>query len=275
MKKLGKKKAFFIIIAVILVAALSVGSYVIYGNYRMRKLPGLSFKDALDYTLANSSDAVVTVGIIRKGQTSYTVFGEDGTELPAEEHIYEIGSLTKTFTAALVEKGIEEGKINLDDTVDRYLDLPEGNSYPTIRQLLTHTSGYKAYYFESPMVGNFLKGRNDFCGISDDMVLNRLSKLSVGDEEHTFNYSNFGYATLGLILESVYGEEYATLMNHFAQDELGLQHTQISDRSGDLGNYWDLKPKECDRWSRANDCKISPGAPKDMELFGKAGRQIF
>lgn len=239
MKKSGKKKAVFIITAVITVAALSVGGYAIYGNYQMSKIPGLSFHDALDYTLAGNSDAIITVGIIQNKQASYTVYGEDGTVLPAEEHVYEIGSITKTFTALLIEKGIEEGKISLDDTVDMYLDLPEGNNYPTIRSLLTHTSGYKAYYSESRMVGNYLKGRNDFYGISDDMILKRLSKLSINDEDHAFNYSNFGYATLGLILESVYGEEYSMLMNHFVQDELGLLHTQISDGSGDLHNYWD------------------------------------
>lgn len=139
----------------------------------------------------------------------------------------------------LIGKAIEEGRINLDDTVEMYLDLPEGNSYPTLRSLLTHTSGYKAYYFESPMVGNYLHGRNDFYGISDDRMLKRLAKLSVGEGDHDFKYSNFGYATLGLILESVYAEEYATLMNHFVQDEIGLPHTQISDGSGDLNNYWD------------------------------------
>ena len=239
MKKSKKKKAFFIILAIILVAALSVGSYAIYGNYQMNKIPGLSFNDALEYTLESNSNAVITVGIIRNEEVSYTVYGEDAAELLPEEHVYEIGSLTKTFTAALVEKGVEDGKINLDDTVDMYLDLPEGNKYPTVSQLLTHTSGYNTYYFESPMVSNFFNRRNDFCGISDEMMLNRLSKLSLSDEEHAFEYSNFGYATLGLILESVYHEEYSTLINRFVQDELGLYNTQVSDGSGDLGNYWD------------------------------------
>lgn len=237
-EEVKEKEGVFLIIAVILVVVLAVGSYAIYGNYQMSKIPGLSFHDALDYTLAGSNDAVITVGIIQNGEVSYTVYGKEGAVLPAEEHIYEIGSLTKTFTAALIEKGMEESKISLDDTVDRYLDLPKGNNYPTIRQLLTHTSGYKAYYFESPMVDNFFNGRNDFYGISDDMVLNRLSKLSVGNEDHTCNYSNFGYATLSLILESVYGEEFAMLMNRFVQDELGLQSTQISNGNGDLRNYW-------------------------------------
>ncbi|NCC67722.1 MAG: class A beta-lactamase-related serine hydrolase [Clostridia bacterium] len=244
MKKSRKTKVLFVIIAVVLVASLAIGGYALYGKYQMSRIPGLSFNDALDYTLKNNSEAVITVGTIRSGQASYTVYGENGTELPAEEHIYEIGSLTKTFTAALVEKGVEEGKINLSDTVDMYLSLPKENNYPTIRQLLTHTSGYKAYYFESPMFGNFVKGRNEFCGIGEDMMLNRLAKLSDSGNNSAFNYSNFGYATLGLILEAVYNEEYTALVNCFVKDELGLQTTQISDGSGDLGKYWDWQEKD-------------------------------
>lgn len=63
-----------------------------------------------------------------------------------------IGSLTKTFTAAMISKAVQEEKIDINATIDQYLTLPEGNDYPTIEELLTHTSGYKAYYFESPMI---------------------------------------------------------------------------------------------------------------------------
>ncbi|NLV22448.1 MAG: serine hydrolase [Syntrophomonadaceae bacterium] len=239
MKNSKKKKVLLVFVTVILIAAVSVGGYAIYGNYQMGKISGLTFEEALNYTLKDNDKAVITVGIIQNGQSSFTVYGKDGTELPSEEHIYEIGSLTKTFTAALVEEGIEEGKISLDDTVDMYLDLPDGNNYPTIRQLLTHTSGYKAYYFESPMIGNFFSRRNDFCGISDNTIINKLSKLSIDDSTYPFRYSNFGFAVLGLILESVYGEEYTTLVNCFVKDELRLENTQISDENGDIGNYWD------------------------------------
>ena len=60
------------------------------------------------------------------------VYGENGKELPAELHTYEIGSLTKTFTAALISKAIQEEKINIDCTIDNYLSLLEGNTYLTI-----------------------------------------------------------------------------------------------------------------------------------------------
>jgi len=248
--KKSRKKILNIIIVVILVVVLMVGGFAAYGNYQMSKIPGLSFKDCLNYTLKGNDNAVITVGIIKDGQATYTVYGKDGVEIPQAEHTYEIGSLTKTFTAALIEKAIIEEKINLDDTIDKYLDMPVGNTYPTIEQLLTHTSGYKAYYFELPMIGNFFGRRNDFCGITDDMLLEKLSKVSVANKIQKFNYSNFGYATLGLILEGVYGKDYTTLVNVFTSDELGLENTHISDKQGDLKKYWD--------WN-AGDAYLSAG----------------
>ena len=87
-----------------------------------------------------------------------------GIVLPQEEHIYEIGSITKTFTSSLLSKAISEGKVSLDDSIDTYLDLQKKDYYPTIQRLVTHTSGYKGYYLEKPMVSNFLHKENDFNG---------------------------------------------------------------------------------------------------------------
>lgn len=237
----SKKRTIIATISIVLCVALGLGGYVVYGTQQMSKLSELTFTEALVYTTKNNPDAVITVGIIKDGRFSYKVYGSNGKELPAELHTYEIGSLTKTFTAALISKAISEGKIDLESTIDNYLSLPEGNEYPTIKKLLTHTSGYNGYYFESPMVVNFLIGRNDFYGIAKEMVLDKASKLSMDKESYDFTYSNFGYAVLGLVLESVYDIDYKTLVNDFAQNELGLTNTRISTDDGDLCNYWDWK----------------------------------
>ena len=49
------------------------------------------------------------------------MYGENGKELPSKLHTYEIGSLTKTFTAALINKAISEGKINIKDIILNHL----------------------------------------------------------------------------------------------------------------------------------------------------------
>ena len=256
------KKMIFIIAAVILGIALIFGGIMIYGRYQMSKIPQLSFQEVLDYTTGNNADAVITVGIIKDGQISYTVYGENGKELSPELHIYEIGSLTKTFTAALINKAIQEEKINIDYTIDNYLSLPEGNTYPTVKELLTHTSGYKGFYLESPMVSNFFKGRNDFYGVTKEMVSDKAGHLNMQKASYNFVYSNYGYAILGLVLEAVYETEYTSLLDDFAQNELGLTSTHISDKSGDLGKYWDWKD---------GDAYLSAGAVtsniEDMLLY--------
>lgn len=234
-----RKKAAVIIFLIFLCAAFIMGGIAIYSRHQMNRIPDLTFEEALRYTTKDNPDAVITVGIIENGQISYTVYGEDGKELPAELHTYEIGSLTKTFTAALISRALAEGKIDLDSTIDCCLPLPGGNKYPTIQELLTHTSGYNSHYFESPMIFNFLSGRNDFYGISKEMVLEKAGNMSKDEESYPFVYSNYGYAVLGLVLEEIYGTDYTTLVNDFAQNELGLTCTKISDKDGDLGNYWD------------------------------------
>lgn len=240
----GKKKIkkwMIVIAAIMICAVLAVLGLMCYGKYQIGKIPELTFMEALAYTTGNNGDACITVGIVQNGEISWKVYGENGKELPAKQHTYEIGSLTKTFTAALIGKAAAEGKINMDQSIENYLPLPEGREYPTIRELLTHTSGYKGYYFESPMISSFFKGRNDFYGITKEMVLHKAGKLNMNKDNYGFTYSNFGYAVLGLVLEAVYDTDYTTLVNHFVQEELGLTDTKISDQSGDLGNYWDWK----------------------------------
>jgi len=116
---------------------------------------------------------------------------------------------------------------------------------------VTHTSGYKGYYFEKPMISNFLKKQNDFNGISEEMLIKRLGKINLKDSDYSFKYSNFGISTLGLVLEQIYDKDYTSLINDYISDDLGLINTKISDKSGDLENYW--------KWSES-DAYMPAGA---------------
>ena len=249
--KSGKKRIIIILLSIVLCAALVMTGLMIYGKNQMAKVPGLTFREALEYTTQGKKDAVISVGIIKDGKMSWTVYGENAQELPHQLHTYEIGSLTKTFTAALINKAISEGKVDLNTVIDAYLPLPEGKHYPTTLELLTHTSGYKGYYFETPMIGNFFGGRNSFCGVTREMVLNKAKSMDMNRDSYGFDYSNYGYAVLGLVLESVYGKDYTALVNDYVQSDLGLTSTKISEHDGDLGNLWD--------WE-ANDAYLSAGA---------------
>ncbi len=233
-----KKKVLKVLSGIILIFIVGLIGFVVYISIQMNKLRGMTFEESFAYTLKDNKNAVVTIGIYKNGESSYEVYGKDGQKLEKEPHVYEIGSLTKTMTAALIARAINEGRISLKARIDEYLDLPKDRIYPTIHQLLTHTSGYKSYYYELPMMGNFFMGRNSFFGIKDSMVLYKLSSKKVSGKKERFEYSNFGYTVLGLVLESVYSKEYTDLLNNYLNKDLGLAGTQVSEGKGDLKNYW-------------------------------------
>ena len=101
MKRIGKKKK-AIIISTFLVIALIVGVFTMITSYRMSLIPSMSFEEMLSYTTKNNGDAIITVGIIKDGEESFTVYGENATVLPNNEFEYEIGSVTKTFSGSFI-----------------------------------------------------------------------------------------------------------------------------------------------------------------------------
>ena len=246
-----RKNIVIVIVSCLSLLLIAFLVYVFIGISQMKKVPSLSFKDALEYTTKDNKEALITVGIIKDGKTEYRVYGENGKEVEDRLCTYEIGSITKTITALMVKRAEKEGKLELDATIDKYLSLPEGDNYPKIIDLLTHTSGYKPYYFETPMIKNFFKGRNDFYGINGEMVKERIGKINLDKESYGFSYSNFGFAVLGLVLESVYGESWKTLAEDFLLNELGLENTHVSVGKGELGHNW--------QW-REDDAYLSAGA---------------
>lgn len=136
-------------------------------------------------------------------------------------------------------KAIYEGKISLSDSINQYIDLPDQTYYPTFERLATHTSGYRNYYFDWQMVGNFLHGEeNDYYNISTDELSRQIDKHILKDKDYKFCYSNFGISVIGTALENIYGDDYTTIMNQYISSELGLQHTKISEGVGDLEGYW-------------------------------------
>lgn len=249
--KWGKRKMLKVVLIVILLIVIGIGGYVIYSLHMLDKLSVMTFEEMLVATTKDNKDAVITVGIIQNGNMTYKVYGENGIELPPEEHIYEIGSITKTFTTSLLCKAISEGKVSLDDPIDKYLSLPQKDYYPTIRRLVTHTSGYKSHYFEKPMISNTLHGENSFYEVSEKMLLKRLGKINIEDTNYPFKYSNFGISTVGGVLEQIYDKDYTQLMNEYILEDLGLLNTKISNDFGDLDNYW--------KWSKS-DAYIPAGA---------------
>jgi CubicO group peptidase (beta-lactamase class C family) len=233
-----KRKKWIIVLAAALAVCIGLGGYHLYSKRQMDRIQTMTLQEMIAYTTKNNSDAVITVGIVRNGEMVYDVYGKNGSKLPPAEHIYEIGSITKTFTASLLCKAVSEGRARLDDPIDLYLDIEKLGSSTTIGRLATHTSGCKATYFETPMIKNFLQGQNSFAGITKEMLRKRIGKVDFYDADAPFVYSNFGFAVLGAALEHIYDEDYVPLMNAYIAEDLGLAHTRVSNGVGDLSGYW-------------------------------------
>jgi CubicO group peptidase (beta-lactamase class C family) len=121
---------------------------------------------------------------------------------------FEIGSVTKQFTAAAICQLAEAGKLSLDDDITKYIKFETHGNKVTIRNLLSHTSGIKGYtelpVFEKLSMFTYKR----------DTLMRLVEKepfdFSPGDE---LIYSNTGFFMLGLIIEKISGltyEEYVT-----------------------------------------------------------------
>lgn len=119
---------------------------------------------------------------------------------------FRLGSVTKQFTALLIVKLAEEGKIKLDVPITTYLpDYPKANGDKiTIHHLLTHTSGIPNYT-ASP---NFFKDKSKNPYTPEEFVKTFSSLPLDFAPGEKFNYSNSGYFLLGYIIEKITGKSY-------------------------------------------------------------------
>ena len=259
------KRTVWIIIGEILVLLLALGALLLLRASKEYPVPSMSFEQSLAYTTRDMPEAKVGVVVLENGAANISFYGNNGERIPYDAYEFEIGSLTKTITAALVMRAAGDGTLRLSDPIDRFLQLPDQDYYPTIEQLLTHQSGYKSHYLSRPMVSNFFTGENSFYGVSRSSVRRSIGKTHLQDRTYPFSYSNFGYSVLGLLLEQVNQMRYTDLANMFVQQELGMQHTHISDGTGNLSGYWN--------WAE-DDAYMPAGAlistADDMAIYARA-----
>jgi CubicO group peptidase (beta-lactamase class C family) len=172
---------------------------------------------------ANAPGAAVIIKkqgatILRKG------YGMADLELGvpmAPDMVFRLGSMTKQFTAVAILMLAEQGKLNLEDTLDKYMpDFPTQGKRITIEQLLTHTAGIK----EVTELPEWLKmWRKD---MTVQELLNLFKPLPLDFDPGTkWNYSNSGYIILGAIIEKVAGVSYEEFINTRIFKPLGMTHS--------------------------------------------------
>jgi len=173
----------------------------------------------------------VSIGVSRGGRTIYAKgFGwadlENQVQATAET-VYQIGSITKQFTAAAILQLVEQGKLSLDDRLTRFFpDWPAPGNQVTIRQLLNHTSGIKSYTGLGPRWRNVIQR----LPLSHDSLIATFEHepfdFAPGTE---YRYNNSAYYLLGVVVEKVSGEGYAEYLARHVTGLQGLRSTSYCD----------------------------------------------
>ena len=157
-------------------------------------------------------------------------FGADDARAVDGYTIFEIGSVTKVFTALALAEMATQGEVSLDDPVAKYLPagvtMPErGGRKITLRDLATHMSGLPRLpdNFAPKDVGD------PYADYTVDQLYGFLSGYTLTrDIGSKFEYSNLGYGLLGHVLAQHTGADYASLIRDRIATPLGLQNTVVS-----------------------------------------------
>lgn len=179
--------------------------------------------------LNNGVTPGLSIAVISKDNVNYYNYGEaenGGGKLPTKNSVYDIGSISKTFTAQIVADLSESGKLSLQDSLGMFLNgLSRNVQSIKIVQLLNHTSGLPSM----PKIPEDLKlGKDPFEDYSKEQLHHDLQLIelqSIPGEK--FSYSNLGFATLGLIIEQVTNESYQVILSELL-NRLNLQSSFLS-----------------------------------------------
>lgn len=170
---------------------------------------------------------IISIGIVKNHNLIYKNSYSKNANINTKSLFY-IGSLTKSFTALAIMQLVEDRKINLDDSINKYLpwfkikDEKKINNI-TIRTLLNQTSGFSTY--------DGLKNFDDWD--SSDFALEKtiraLKDISlVSEPSSTFHYSNINYQILGLVIEKVSGLSYSLYIKENIFHKLDMNNSFVS-----------------------------------------------
>jgi len=182
---------------------------------------------------------------------------------------YRIGSISKIFTASLIFKAVEEKKITLNQTIDKYFPTVKNANKITISNLLNHRSGIHDFTNDD----SYFEWNTEYQ--SKNKMIERISSGEIAFEPHTKGeYSNSNYVLLSFILEDIYKKPYAEILNQKIIKPLKLKNTYF-------GGKINIENKEChsytftEEWKKSTetDMSIPQGAggivsnPTDLNYF--------
>jgi D-alanyl-D-alanine carboxypeptidase len=171
-----------------------------------------------------------SLAVVVHGKLAYThAYGKARLDPPAPatpEMRYSIGSISKQFTAAAILILQQQGKLSLDDAVGKYVSGLTRSNEVTIREILSHTSGYQDYWPEDYVMTPMLEP------ITAQKILDKWAKMPLDFEPGTqWQYSNTNYVIAGAIVEKVSGQKLMDFLEEHIFHPLGMRSVWNSDEA--------------------------------------------
>ena len=206
--------------------------------------PGPGFAERVDgyFSAAEANGAYGIIHVSVRGETVFEQgygWADEDAEIRIDgDTLFDIGSLTKQFTAAAMLILAERGALDLSDPLSAYFEsVPADKADITLHQLITHSSGL------SDETGGFEgSDRDPYIGREDFIATLFASPLNNAPGE-TYEYSNAGYTVLAAVIEDVSGQDYESFLREAVLDPAGMENTgyRLHDWNRDqvaTGYYW-------------------------------------
>lgn len=187
----------------------------------------LAIKKQAERLLQDKRFTSISIGVVSDGKNITGHYGEltkkQGNK-PTDQTIYEIGSVSKTMVGLLAANAIAEGKLSLNENVNRYidnqLDKVSTTSRPiTIQQLLTHTSGLPKGFKQLGLTEETLNKQS---------FIKAMNKFDTSKLKGKYHYSSAGTELLSYILTQVYYKPFDTLLKQTLREKAGMLNTQVN-----------------------------------------------
>ena len=190
----------------------------------------LPLRHALDRYVASGVPGAVV--LVRDGDRTTRItsgVGRLGSRDPVRAtDRFRVGSLTKTYTATVVLQLVGEGRLSLQDTVERWLPgrVPNGANV-TLRQLLSHTGGLGDYFQHPGFFDPFFAGDVRHFWSPQDLVDAAVAEPPIFAPGTGWQYSNTGYVLLGLVVQSATRESIQSHLQRRIFGPLRLRDTSF------------------------------------------------
>lgn len=255
---------------------LSILCGLLFCSLSFAQLPDKAKLDEYFNVLEKNNKFMGSVAVSKNGtllyQRSVGLSDVEGNKRANEQSTYRIGSISKTFTAVLVMRAVEQQLIQLDQTIEGFFPTIKNANKITIRHLLSHRSGIHNFTDDK----NFLTWNTQ--PQSEKAMMERVSQLgSDFQPDYKFSYSNSNYVLLTFLLEKVMKDKYPSLLKKFILQPIGLKNTfyggkiNVSKNESKSYTYRDGWKAESE-----TDMSIPLGAgaivsnPADIILFSEA-----